>query len=511
MSIRYIVSLNVNKAPGPDSKSPKVLSIAASELAEPITILFRKSLASGSIPSEWKTAHVTPIFKKGSKSAVNNYRPVSLTCIICKLMEKIVRKHIMDHLVDNNLISEHQHGFVPGRSCITQLLEVMDYWTEALDEGGSVDVVYMDYQKAFDSVPHRRLILKLESTGIKGNVLKWVTDFLSNRRQRVIINGVSSQKASVTSGIPQGSVLGPLLFVIYINDLPRGLKTTAKMFADDTKLYTRSDIENGPDNLQSDLNALQLWSERWLLRFHPQKCAILKLGKSNENEYVMTQNQPNGDKTTLTLKEIDSEKDLGVTIDNKLTFKQQIAQATTKANKIVGLIRRSFNHLTEKMFVILYKSLVRPLLEYGHCVWQPMDKQLCREVENVQRRATKMLSHLKNCTYSERLQRLKLPSLEHRRLRGDIIETYKYLHGYYKTEKPNLERSDTNRLRGHSLKLKKQHSRLNLRANYFSNRVVNTWNSLPESIATAPSIDTLKRRLDHHWQDLPTVYNPTCQ
>ena len=509
--MKLLKDLNINKASGPDGIPPRILSIAATELSVPIAILFRKSLVSGTLPSEWKMAYVTPIFKKGNKSSVNNYRPVSLTCVVCKLMEKIVRKHIMEHFVNNNLISKHQHGFVPRRSCITQLLEVLDSWTETLDEGGSIDIVYMDYQKAFDSVPHRRLLLKLESTGVKNYVLNWVRDFLSNRKQRVIINGASSQDADVTSGIPQGSVLGPLLFVSYINDQPHDLKTTAKMFADNTKLYSRSDTANGPLDLQSDLDTLQSWSDRWLLRFHPQKCAVLKIGNNNESDYKMTKTNTDGSQSDIILKTIESEKDLGVVIDNKLNFKQQIAQSTAKANKIVGLIRRSFDYLSEKMFITLFKSLVRPLLEYGHCVWQPMEKQLCKDIENVQRRATKMLSHLKDLSYSETLKKLKLPSLEHRRARGDMIETFKYMNGYYDTERPLFEKTTSEQLRGHPLKLKKQRHRLNIRANYFSHRIVNTWNSLPASIVTAPSVDSFKRRLDNHWRDLPTLFNPTCQ
>lgn len=179
---------------------------------------------------------------------------------------------MLEHLIKNNIISPHQHGFVPKRSCSTQLLEALDMWTEVLDKGGSIDVIYMDFQKAFDSVPHRRLLQKLASCGIQSKVLDWVKDFLKEQKQKVVINGVHSQEADVTSGIPQGSVLGPLLFVVYINDLPHGLKTTAKMFADDTKLYARSDVDSGSQDLQADLDKLQEWSKLWLLKFRPQKC-----------------------------------------------------------------------------------------------------------------------------------------------------------------------------------------------------------------------------------------------
>ena len=179
-------------------------------------------------------------------------------------------------------------------------------------------------------------------------------------------------------------------------------------------------------------------------------------------------------------------------------------------NKMVGLIRRSFSYLTERMLVTLFKSLVRPILEYGHSVWQPNTKELCAEVERVQKRATKMIGHLKDKEYPERLRKLKLPSLEHRRLRGDLIEVYKYLNGHYDTEKPSFEMTKAPQLRGHSMRIQKQRGRLELRTNYFSNRVNQVWNDLPESVVTAPSTNTFKNRLDHHWRDLPTMYNPNC-
>ncbi|KAL8610848.1 hypothetical protein ACOMHN_056703 [Nucella lapillus] len=275
---KHLANLQTDKAPGPDGIPPSILAKAADELAKPFTLLFRKSLDSGQIQEDWKTAFITPIFKKGSKTTPFNYRPVSLTCIACKVIERMARERVMDHLQRNQLISEEQHGFVPGRSTITQLLEVMDTWTSIIDEGGSVDVVYMDYQKVFDSVPHRRLLGKVRAHGVEWKVLGWIQDFLKERRQKVVINGIHSQDADVTSGIPQGSMLGPLLFVMFINDLPRVVKSEVKMFADNTKLYGRSDTAQGIQDMQDDLDQLQMWSDQWLLRFHPQKCAVMKLG-----------------------------------------------------------------------------------------------------------------------------------------------------------------------------------------------------------------------------------------
>ena len=204
------------------------------------------------MPEDWKISIVTPIFKKGKKKDPTNYQPVSLTSVLCKVMEKLVRASIVDHFEQNNLISKDQHGFVKGRSCVTHLLEVMDDWTTALEEGSSIDVIYMDFKKAFDSVPHSRLISKLNALGVQGRILKWTAAFLTGRSQRVQVNGCSSTPAAVTSGTTQGSVLGPTLFVMYSNDLPRELSNTVKLFADDTKLYARSDTVDLTNSIQTD-------------------------------------------------------------------------------------------------------------------------------------------------------------------------------------------------------------------------------------------------------------------
>lgn len=509
--LKILKSLQTDKAPGPDGISPLVLSKAAEELAKPIALLYRLSLARGTIPDDWKCALVTPIFKKGSRMEASNYRPVSLTSILCKALETIVREELIIHLRMNNLICEEQHGFVHGRSCVTNLLEVLEDWTQILDAGGSIDAIYMDFRKAFDTVPHCRLLSKVRAHGIRGKVWHWIKAFLSGRSQSVRINGTQSSKASVTSGIPQGSVLGPMLFVIYINDLPRHVSNPVKMFADDTKLYARSDEQDATEALQDDLDKLQQWSRDWQLRFHPEKCSVLKLGANkSEAVYYMTTKSEDGEEQRIALAESDLEKDLGVFIDNKLKFKAHVAQAIAKANKIIGIIRRSFDFLDEKLFLQLYKSLVRPILEYGHSVWQPWQKTLQSDIENVQRRATKLLPMIRDLPYSERLEALKLPSLEHRRKRGDMIDTYKYVHGLYKVKSPKFILSEARETRGNTMKIQKGNCRLNVRSNFFTQRIISTWNSLPDAVVAAPSTDSFKNRLDAHWQQLPTLYEPEC-
>ncbi|RUS84500.1 hypothetical protein EGW08_007739 [Elysia chlorotica] len=271
--IKKLNRLDPNKAPGPDNISSSILKQCSNELAAPLAILMNKSLEEGVIPSEWKMAHVSPIFKKrkktapgnlrpvsltsvtckGKKTSPGNYRPVSLTSVVCKITESLIRDHLIKHFTENDLLTNCQHGFISGRSCSTNLIAVLDLWTQALEENDSIDTI--DFAKAFDTVPHKRLLLKLKGYGIEGKLLAWIRDFLTGRKQRVVVNGEESAWMEVLSGIPQGSVLGPFLFVVFVNDLPNCVHSTTFLFADDTKLTTR--VPGGVQTLQDDLDSLQ--------------------------------------------------------------------------------------------------------------------------------------------------------------------------------------------------------------------------------------------------------------
>ena len=316
-------NLNVNKSQGPDNIHPKILKEANEVLALPLHILFETSFRLKQLPQDWKSANISAIFKKGSKLDVGNYRPVSLTCICCKIMESIIRDNIFTFFIDNKLFSPRQFGFMKGRSTVLQLLKVLDEWTELLESGGQVDVIYTDFEKAFDKVPHKRLISKLRSYKINDKIVNWIESFLKSRKQRVKINGKLSDWQAVLSGIPQGSILGPLLFIIYINDLVQVCNQGSKLYlyADDSKVFKHINNILDEQILQTDLNNIKEWSDRWLLKLNIQKCKVLSYGrdiKINSNYYIKC------NQDQFKLEKLEFINDLGVTFDKNLKFDNHI-------------------------------------------------------------------------------------------------------------------------------------------------------------------------------------------
>ena len=279
-------SLKPNKSAGHDKWHPYFLREIADAICTPLSILYQKSLKEGAHDS-WKKAIIAAIYKKGKKSDPGNYRPVSLTSVISKVMESIVRDAMVEHLIMNNLFTDDQHGFVPGRDCITQLLVCMEIWTKMIEDGVCFDAIYTDFSKAFDSVPHERLFVKMEALGIKGDILNWVKSFLSGRTQCVNVEGAFSSWKEVISGIPQGSVIGPILFVIFINDMPtQVIHNFCKLFAEDCQLF--GPVISSRENLmmQSDLAKLEEWSKIWQLPFNAKKCKVMHFGHNNpKREY----------------------------------------------------------------------------------------------------------------------------------------------------------------------------------------------------------------------------------
>jgi hypothetical protein len=504
--LKKIDKLKPTKAPGPDGLHPRVLKELRNTIVSPLYEIFVKSVKEGEVPAAWKKAHVTAIFKKGKKSTPGNYRPVSLTSIVCKMLETIVRDQMCKHMKDNNLFSDLQYGFMEGKSCALQLLEVMQRWLEVLDSGEAIDIVYLDFRKAFDTVPHERLLKKLECYGFTGPLLAWVRSFLTDRSQRVIINGEKSEWSSVTSGIPQGSVLGPILFVLFINDLPDMLKCCVRLFADDTKVFKNIKDLSDTEALQEDLDKASDWSDAWLLRFNASKCKVMHIGRINPG---VSYNMREGGKQ-IPVEKVTQEKDLGVIFDPELKFRHHINSVVNKANKISGLIKRTFDYLDQETIVRLYKTLVRPHLEYANAVWNPYHKKDIDKLEGVQRRTTKLVKELKDLPYADRLRALDLPTLVYRRKRGDMIQVFKIMNGIDIIDKSLLFTPCTDsRTRGHQMKLFKPRARLTSTLNSFCYRVVDEWNSLPPWVIESKDVNAFKTNLDLVWRDRPCRFNYT--
>ena len=498
-------SINPYKSCGPDGVHSRLLRELAVQITGPVTALFNSSLQHGKVPDDWKKANISPIFKKGSKNLPSNYRPISLTAVLCKLMESFLRDHVMKHLVDNNLLSRKQHGFISGRSTVTQLLKYLHKCAQSVATGKVVDAIYLDFEKAFDTVPHHRLLGKLKAYGINGCIFNWVSNYLINRTQVVAVNGAESNVGSVLSGVPQGTVLGPLLFVIYINDMLDSISSEGLLFADDTKVFHQICSKQDSLKLQSDIDKLEAWTKIWLLRFNADKCHVLTMGKF-EN-ILHTHRYKIGGKE---LEHVFEEKDLGVLVDSDLSFEEHITAKVKKANQITGLIRRSFTYLDGKSFVKLYTALVRPHLEYAQSVWSPQSKKLTDLIENVQIRATKLVDHIGNLDYSERLQLLNLPTLAFRRLRGDLIEMYKHFAKYDReivseSFQPKERLNRRHRLQVHERKAKD--GIRGVQTNSFYYRIAKHWNNLPAEVVEAPSVDVFKNRLDKELKDHHLKFN----
>ena len=278
--VSLLRNINAKKASGPDGISCFVFKEAAEEIAPFLQFIFNQSLTTGQVPGDWKCANVTPVFKKGSKKEACDYRPVSLTSLPRKILEHIISHHIMGHLDAHHVLVNYQHGFRRGRSCESQLITIVELIARNLDHGKQTDVLLLDFSKAFDTVPHKRLLKKLDHYGTRGQLIKRIESWLCGRTQKVVVNGSQSSPVTVTSGVPQGTVLGPLMFLLYINDIGLQITSELGLFADDSVLYGFVNNISSAEVLQGDLNKLVVWSEKWQLAFNASKCFLLRVTRS---------------------------------------------------------------------------------------------------------------------------------------------------------------------------------------------------------------------------------------
>ena len=348
-------------------------------LTLPLTLLFEHLFHFGCVPQPWRLAHITPVFKKGDPTLPSNYRPISLTSICCKVMETLIKEHIMFYLLEKKLISKQQHGFMSRRSTCTQLLECVNDWGIAIKNDLSVDVIYVDYSRAFDSVVHSKLLHKLQAYGFHGALLDWIAAFLTGRKQNVVLNRCHSEYHDVLSGIAQGSVLGPVFFILFVNDIADlfGPDTICKLFADDVKLYSvlSNDIAN--NGLQGAIDLLVTWSATWQLQVNPLKCNLLHLGKHNPGSQYHIEKSAIEGPTHLA--------DLGVEMDQLLKYNFHIDNIISKAYQRIAVLFKGFTSRDPKLLTRAYTTYVRPILEYCSQVWSPSLLKDINALERVQR------------------------------------------------------------------------------------------------------------------------------
>ena len=416
---------DVNKSPGPDNIHGTFLKHTASEIAPLLTHLFQQSLDTGTVPTSWKQANVTPIFKKGDKLDPRNYRPVSLTSLVCKTLEHILTSQIMKYLEANSILTDVQYGFRSKRSCEAQLFLTIDDFARALDSKLQVDVAILDFAKAFDKVAHARLAQKLNFYGIRGQLLQWLQSFLANRSQQVVVDGRQSSLCNVTSGVPQGSVLGPVLFLLYINDIVTNIHSQMRLFADDCLIYRPIHSPEDQNILQSDLDKLSAWGDVWQMKFNVQKCCIMQLSTSpSTNSFCYTM-------CRSPLQVVEEHNYLGILLDNKLSWTPHINSLCRKANRLLGFLRRTLHHCPSHLKEHAYKQIVLPSVEYCCPIWDPDKQTSIRKLEMIQHRAARFVLNRpwrRDCrdSVTDMLTTLHWQTLEKRRKQSRLMLLFKF-------------------------------------------------------------------------------------
>ncbi|MES9904902.1 MAG: reverse transcriptase family protein [Sedimenticola sp.] len=500
---KLLGKLNPHKASGPDNISARVLNECRKEISPILACIFNKSIQDGTVPDDWCLANVAPIFKKGEKYDPANYRPVSLTCICCKSLEHIMVSNIMKHLASNNILVDSQHGFRSRRSCESQLVQFVHDLSSNLDRAHNkghrqTDIIIMDFAKAFDKVPHRRLLHKLKHYGIRGLANNWICSFLTGRTQKVVLDGVASEPADVISGVPQGSVLGPVLFLLYINDLPDNINSSVRLFADDCVLYRNIHTDSDCQALQDDIDKLAKWEETWLMKFNASKCHTLRVTNHQPHTRLIL----NYKLHDQVLESVSSAKYLGLTFADSLSWSSHIHNVTSKANRTLGFLRRNLAFAPRSTRDVAYKTLVRPQLEFASCIWNPYTETDISKVEKIQRTAARWCCRRwRNRSHvGEMLEDLSWPTLAQRRDNSSLVFFYKIHNGLVEIDKsqylqhipnPRSTRSSSNHPYQYSIPLAYSDT---FKFSFFP-RTVPPWNCLPIGAVSSETVLGFKSQI----------------
>ena len=429
-----------------------------------------------------------------------NYRPVTLTSHLLKVFGKVVRNHLVNFLEENNKFNPSQHGFRIGRSCLSQLLSHYDRIISLLEKGLNVDTIYLDFSKAFDKVDHSLVLKKLSILGIRGKILQWIESFLTNRTQRVLVNGFLSEPAPVISGVPQGSVIGPLLFLILIGDIDENIASSfISSFADDTRLSRATSGVTDASALQTDLEKVYQWAVDNNMTFNAKKFEALRYGSDDVLKAVTSYTSPDGS----IIPDKDHLRDLGVIMSADGSFTQHIHEMCQSARNMCSWILRTFKSRSSELMLTLWKSLVLPILDYCSQLWCPVKTGLIQEIEDIQKSFTRKIHCDHRGDYWERLNNLGLYSLQRRRERYRIIYTWKILENLVPNVGTNKIQSRTSIRNGRMcvvrLPLNSASTKVQgLVEASFAIHGGNLFNALPKSIRNLSNVDlpTFKRKLD---------------
>ena len=491
------------KPVGSDDVNNRILREIAHELSYPLCSLINQSLRLGIFPDTWKDGLVCPIFKGGDPAFVTNYRPISLLSCLEKVPERIIFKHLYNHLHDNGVLTPLQSGFIPRDSTTNQLTFLYNTFCQALDSGIEIRVVFCDVSKAFDRVWHKGLLCKLRAAGISGNLLSWFESYLSERRQRVILPGTQSDWNYIHAGVPQGSILGPLLFLLYINDIVKDIQSNIRIFADDTSLFI--EVEN-PDTaaqtLNSDLEKNTKWAKDWLVSFNPIKTETLLISRKLIQPPLHMLNKQ--------ISEVENHKHLGLYFSNDGSWHTYITYIKEKAWKRNNIMRKLKFHLDRKSLEIIYTVFIRLILEYGNEIWDNCTLYEKDDLEKIQIEAARIATGTTKLVSIENLySEIGWETLETRRKKQKLVLFYTMVNNltplYLSTLIPSTISARYNLRNANDIRT--INTRTTKYYNSFLPSTIREWNTLPEEQRTSATPLSFKAQINQHSTRIPKYYN----